>query len=308
MIERVVVASPRGFCAGVVRAISTVERALAIFPHPLYVRRAIVHNTRVVTRLEAAGAIFVDDVDDVPRGSVLVLSAHGVPPSVRERALARGLQVIDATCPLVAKVHREARRFASLGCDVLLVGDAGHDEVLGTLGQSPRVRLVEPQADVSRVPVGDPDRVACITQTTLSPQDVAPVLAGLRRRFPRLVEPKAADICFATRNRQIGIAWISRQADVVLVVGDSTSSNSRRLCEAAAATGTPAHLIGSLADLQDPWLADAKVVGVSAGASTPEHLVTEVVDHFRRRGADVRYETLFEERVSFGLPAEVAVG
>jgi 4-hydroxy-3-methylbut-2-enyl diphosphate reductase len=290
------------------RAIATVERALAIFPPPVYVRRAIVHNAHVVARLEAAGAIFVDEVDDVPRGSVVVLSAHGVPPSVRERALARDLRVVDATCPLVAKVHREARRFASLGYDVLLIGDAGHDEVLGTLGQSPRVRLLEPRSDVSRFPVANPDRVACITQTTLSPQDAASVLDQLRQRFPQLAEPIAADICFATRNRQAAVALTSGAADLVLVVGDRSSSNSRRLREIAGASGTPAYLIGSLAELQDSWLTDAKVVAVSAGASTPEHLVAEVVDHFSRNGANVQHETFIDEHVSFGLPPEVARG
>jgi 4-hydroxy-3-methylbut-2-enyl diphosphate reductase len=306
VIQLVLVVSPRGFCAGVVRAVSTVERALAIFPPPVYVRRAIVHNAHVVACLEAAGAIFVHEVDDVPKGAPVVLSAHGVPPSVREQARARHLQVVDATCPLVAKVHREARRFSSQGFDVLLIGDAGHDEVLGTLGQSPRVRLVEPSSDISGLAVADPERVACVTQTTLSPQDAAPVLDQLRERFPTLAEPMAADICFATRNRQAAVAWVSRTVDVVLVVGDGTSSNSRRLREAASATGTPAYLIGSVAELQDPWLADAKVVGVSAGASTPEHLVAEVVDHFRHDGAEVRYETFLDEHVSFGLPAEVA--
>jgi 4-hydroxy-3-methylbut-2-enyl diphosphate reductase len=306
VIQRVVVVSPRGFCAGVVRAVATVERALEVFPPPVYVRLAIVHNAEVVARLEAAGATFVDELDDVPRGAVVVFSAHGVPVSVRQQARARDLRVVDGTCPLVAKVHREVRRFSQRGFDVLLIGNAGHDEVVGTLGQAPSVRLVEPRTDVSRLPVANPDRVACVTQTTLSPQDVTPVVDQLRQRFPTLVEPTAADICFATRNRQAAIAWLARNVDVVLVVGDRTSSNSRRLREVASATGTSAYLIGSLAEIQDHWLTDANVVGVSAGASTPEHLVAEVVDHFCRGGADAQHEAFLDEHVSFALPPEVA--
>jgi 4-hydroxy-3-methylbut-2-enyl diphosphate reductase len=307
VIERVVVVSPRGFCAGVVRAIAIVERALAIFPPPVYVRRAIVHNEHVVARLAIAGARFVDELDEVPRGSVVVLSAHGVAPSVRAQARARDLRVVDATCPLVAKVHREVRRFSQLGFAVLLIGDAGHDEVVGTLGQSSSVRLVELDSDVSRLSVANADRVACVTQTTLSPQDAAPVVDQLRLRFPTLAEPRAADICFATRNRQAAVAWLALNADVVLVVGDRASSNSRRLREAASATGKPAYLIDSVAEIEDPWLADATVVGVSAGASTPEHLVTEVVDHFRRGGASVQHEVFLDELVSFGLPPDIGL-
>jgi 4-hydroxy-3-methylbut-2-enyl diphosphate reductase len=308
VIERVVVVSPRGFCAGVVRAIATVERALAIFPPPVYVRRAIVHNAHVVAGLAAAGAIFVDELDDVPIGSVVVLSAHGAAASVYEQAQRRGLRVIDATCPLVAKVHHEVRRFSDSGYDVFLIGRAGHDEVIGTLGQAPGVRLVEPGADVSSLRVNDPARVACVMQTTLSLQDTGPVADRLRERFPTLAEPAAEDVCFATRNRQAAIAWLARRVDVVLVVGDRTSSNSRRLCESARATSTPAYLIGSVAELEDSWLADARVVGVSAGASTPEVVVAGVVDHFRCGGASVEDEPFLHERVSFGLPPEVVRG
>jgi 4-hydroxy-3-methylbut-2-enyl diphosphate reductase len=206
---------------------------------------------------------------------------------------------------LVAKVHHEVRRFRDSGFDVFLIGRVGHDEVVGTLGQAPGVRLVEPGADVSKVRVSDPERVACVMQTTLSHQDTAPVVGRLRERFRALAEPAAEDICFATRNRQAAIAWLAGRVDVMLVVGDRTSSNSRRLCEAASATGTPAYLIGSLAELQDAWLADASVIGLSAGASTPEHLVTEVVAHFRGDGASVREEMFLDEHVSFGLPAGV---
>jgi 4-hydroxy-3-methylbut-2-enyl diphosphate reductase len=305
MIDRVVLVSPRGFCAGVVRAIATVERALAMFPPPVYVRRAIVHNAHVVSRLAAAGAVFVDELDEVPRGAVVVFSAHGVPASVREQASARDLRVVDATCPLVAKVHREVKRFRKLGFDVFLIGHAGHDEVVGTLGQAQGVRLVEHGVDISRLAVADPDKVACVTQTTLSPQDVAPVIDELRQRFPNLSEPLAADICYATRNRQAAVTWLARNVDVVLVVGDAASSNSRHLREAASETGTPAYLIGSELELREHWLANAKVVGVSAGASTPEDVVAGVVGRLCRDGAVLSREAFLEERVSFSLPREV---
>lgn len=306
MPERVVLVSPRGFCAGVVRAIATVERALATFGPPVYVRHAIVHNAHVVARLAAAGATFVDELDEVPKGAVVVLSAHGVPASVREQARARDLRVVDATCPLVAKVHREVRRFSNLGYDVILIGHAGHDEVVGTLGQGPAVRLVEDVFDASSLRVADSDRVACVTQTTLSPQDVAPVVDELRQRFPSLVQPAAADVCYATRNRQAAVTWLARNVDVVLVVGDPTSSNSHHLREAASATGTPAYLIRSVEELQDGWLANANAVGVTAGASTPEDVVLEVVDRLCREGAVLQQDVFIEERVSFSLPRGVA--
>jgi 4-hydroxy-3-methylbut-2-enyl diphosphate reductase len=236
---------------------------------------------------------------------VVVLSAHGVSPLVHAQARERGLRVIDATCPLVAKVHHEVRRFSEAGHDVLLIGHAGHDEVVGTLGQAPGIRLVEPGSDISRLRVADPGRVACVMQTTLSHQDTEPLLERLRKRFPALAEPAAEDICFATRNRQAAVAWLARNVDVVLVVGDPTSSNSERLREEASAVGTPAYLIGSRAELQDSWLARASVVGVSAGASTPERLVADVVDHFRRHGASVEGRIFLDEHVSFRLPPEV---
>jgi 4-hydroxy-3-methylbut-2-en-1-yl diphosphate reductase len=306
MAERVVLVSPRGFCAGVVRAIATVERALARFGPPVYVRRAIVHNAHVVSRLAAAGAIFVEELDEIPKGAVVVLSAHGVPASVREQATARDLRVVDATCPLVAKVHREVRRFSNLGFDVLLIGHAGHDEVVGTLGQAPTVRLVEDVSDASSLRVADPDRVAYVTQTTLSPQDIAPVVDQLRQRFPHLAQPAAADICYATRNRQAAIEWLAGNVDVVLVVGDPTSSNSRHLREAASATGTPAYLIGSVAELRDAWLSNVNDVGVTAGASTPEDLVAAIVDRLCGEGAVLQHQVFVEEHVTFTLPREVA--
>jgi 4-hydroxy-3-methylbut-2-enyl diphosphate reductase len=235
----------------------------------------------------------------------VVFSAHGVSAAVREQARVRHLRVVDATCPLVAKVHREVRRFSNLGFDVLVIGHAGHDEVVGTLGQAPGVRLVQQASDVSRLRVANPDGVACVTQTTLSTQDVAPVIDQLRRRFPQLAEPPAADVCYATRNRQAAITWLARNVDLVLVVGDPTSSNSRHLQETASGTGTPAYLIGSVAELKDAWLEDARVVGVSAGASTPEDVVAEVLDRLCCEGAVLEHKVFLDERVSFGLPREL---
>jgi 4-hydroxy-3-methylbut-2-enyl diphosphate reductase len=306
-MRRIIVASPRGFCAGVVRAVATVERALAIFGPPVYVRRAIVHNGRVVARLLDAGAKLVDELDEVPRGAVAVLSAHGVPPLVHSIAESRGIRLVDATCPLVSKVHREVRRYSDEGLDVVLVGHAGHDEVVGTLGQAPGVHLVERPADVALLEVADPSRVACITQTTLSRNDVAPVTAALRRRFPSLREPATPDRCFATRNRQAAIAWLARQADVVLVIGDPSSSNSQRLREVAEAIGTAAHLVADAFSVREAWIATADVVGVTAGASTPEDAVAEIVRHLSRGGARVEEAAVMEERVSFLLPPEVAL-
>jgi 4-hydroxy-3-methylbut-2-enyl diphosphate reductase len=306
VIERVILVSPRGFCAGVVRAITSVERALALFGPPVYVRRAIVHNVHVISRLAAAGAVFVDELDKVPRGSVVVFGAHGVAASVRELARARDLRVVDATCPLVAKVHAEVSRFRSAGYDVVLIGHAGHDEVVGTLGQVAGVQLVDSVADVSGVNVGSADRVACVTQTTLRDQEVDPVIDALRHRFPALERPGAADICYATRNRQEAIAWLAHRVDVVLVVGDPTSSNSRHLCEAAAATCRRAYLVGNAAEIEVAWLSGAKVVGVSAGASTPDDLVAEVVGRLCRDGADLQEHAIVEERVTFSLPEGLA--
>ena len=306
VIERVILVSPRGFCAGVVRAIATVERALALFGPPIYVRRAIVHNVHVISRLTTAGAVFVDELDNVPRGSLVVFGAHGVAASVRELARARDLRVVDATCPLVAKVHAEVRRFRRAGYDVLLIGHAGHDEVVGTLGQVAGVQLVESVADVSGVRVGSADRVACVTQTTLRNQEVEPVIDAMSHRFPTLERPAVADICYATRNRQQAIAWLARRVDLVLVIGDATSSNSRHLREVAAATCDRAYLVGSEVEIESSWLTGVKVVGVSAGASTPDDLVSGVVDRLCRDGADLQEHAVVEERVAFSLPSALA--
>jgi 4-hydroxy-3-methylbut-2-enyl diphosphate reductase len=303
MVERLIVVAPRGFCAGVVRAVELVELALARLGAPVYVRRAIVHNPHVVRRLEQMGAVFVQEVEDVPAGAPVIVSAHGVAPVVRHAAAARGLALIDATCPLVAKVHQEVLRFVAGGYDVILVGHAGHDEVIGTLGQVPgRVHLVQRPEDVAGVVVRDPGRVACVTQTTLSPDDVAPVVDALRARFPALAQPRVDDICFATKNRQAAVRWLARQVDVVLVLGDPTSSNSVRLREVATAEGTPAYLLGRIDELQSSWLEGATAAGLTAGASTPEALVQEAVEYFRARGATVHEEVLETERLQFSLP------
>lgn len=306
MIEHVILVSPRGFCAGVVRAIVSVERALAMFGPPVYVRRAIVHNAHVVARLESAGAVFVDELDDVPDGSLVVFGAHGVAMSVRDRAQARDLRVVDATCPLVEKVHAEVRRYRRAGYDVVLIGHAGHDEVVGTLGQVSGVQLVEEVADIAAVDVGRPDRVACVTQTTLRDQEIGPVVDALRDRFPSLERPAAADICYATRNRQEAISWLAQRVDVVLVVGDRTSSNSRHLRETAAAACQRSYLIDSAEEIEPSWLSGARVVGVSAGASTPDDLVSVVVERLRRDGADLQEHAVVHEGVVFGLPAALA--
>jgi 4-hydroxy-3-methylbut-2-en-1-yl diphosphate reductase len=246
--------------------------------------------------------VFVDELDDVPPGSVVVFGAHGIAPSVRAEARARDLRVVDATCPLVAKVHAEVNRYRRTGYDVVLIGHAGHDEVVGTLGQVTGVQLVEDVEDVSGVRVACPDRVACVTQTTLRDQEVEPVVDALRHRFPALERPAAADICYATRNRQGAVDWLARRVDVVLVVGDPTSSNSRHLREAAAATCHRSYLVGRAAEIEASWLSGVKVVGVSAGASTPNDLVLEVVERLCRNGAHLQEHVIVEERVAFSLP------
>jgi 4-hydroxy-3-methylbut-2-en-1-yl diphosphate reductase len=305
MIRRVILVSPRGFCAGVRRAISTVERALALYGSPVWVRRAIVHNVHVVSRLTAAGARFVDELDEVPAGSTVVFSAHGVPLTVRGQVLEKGLRVIDATCPLVAKVHDEVRRYVADGRDVVLIGQAGHDEVVGTLGQAPgHVCLVGSVADAETLRPRDPSRLACVTQTTLSRDIVAPVLGRLLELFPQMVEPRVADICFATINRQNAVRWMATQVDTVLVLGDSASSNSRRLCEVAS-TYKPSYFLGSIAELDPGWLGLAGTVGITAGASTPEHVVQEVVQYLRRGGATVEEYVRADEHSHFELPPEL---
>jgi 4-hydroxy-3-methylbut-2-enyl diphosphate reductase len=306
---RILLASPRGFCAGVDRAIEIVELALERYGPPVYVRHEIVHNRHVVNDLRAKGAVFVEDPAEVPAGSLLVYSAHGVSPAVRRAAEARGLRAIDATCPLVTKVHVEALRFAREGYEIVLVGHAGHVEVEGTMGHAPeRIRLVESAADVEKLEVRDPERLACVTQTTLSIDDTAEVMAALRRRFPKIRLPRKDDICYATQNRQNAVKELVREADVVLVVGAPTSSNSNRLVEIAAKAGTRAHLVEDASDIRPEWLAGATCVGVTAGASAPEVLVDEVVERLRHLAggaAEVVATARVDEGVVFQLPAEL---
>jgi 4-hydroxy-3-methylbut-2-enyl diphosphate reductase len=306
---RILLASPRGFCAGVDRAIEIVELALQRFGPPVYVRHEIVHNRHVVDGLRAKGAVFVEDPAEVPAGSLLVYSAHGVSPAVREAAGERELRTIDATCPLVTKVHVEAQRFAREDFDIVLVGHAGHVEVEGTMGHAPeRMHLVESVEDVERLEVADPERLACLTQTTLSVDDTAEVLDALRRRFPRIRLPRKDDICYATQNRQNAVKALSREADVVLVVGAPESYNIIRLVEIARKAGIAAHLVETAADIEPDWVSGAACVGVTAGASAPEVLVEQVVDRLRALGVgDARVESLpiVDEGVFFQLPSEL---
>jgi 4-hydroxy-3-methylbut-2-enyl diphosphate reductase len=282
----VLLAGPRAFCAGVERAIDTVEVLLdSGGDGPVHVRGEIVHNRHVVADLERRGARFVSEVEQVPSGGTLVLSAHGVAPAVRDRARDRGLRVIDATCPLVTKVHAEARRFADSGYTVLLVGHAGHDEVVGTLGEAPEsITLVEDMRDAETVEVPDPERVAWLTQTTLAVDETAEIVDVLRRRFPAIVGPRTDDICYATQNRQRAVAELARDCDLVLVVGSRNSSNSRRLVEVAERNGCPARLVDDCSEIEPRWLAGAATVGLTAGASAPDRLVMRVLDALRSLG------------------------
>lgn len=279
---RILLANPRGFCAGVERALEIVNQALENYGAPIYIRHELVHNRFVVEGLRARGAIFVEELRDVPDGATVIFSAHGVPQAVRDAAAGRPLRVLDATCPLVTKVHREVARHARAGRDVVLIGHAGHPEVIGTLGSydhslGGEIHLVENAADVARLKIRDPERIAFATQTTLSVDDTAVVLAALRERFPALVGPKTKDICYATQNRQDAVRALSRECAVILVVGSPSSSNSRRLYELAQKLGATAYLIDSAADLQQEWFSDCTNVGVTAGASAPAILVDEVV-------------------------------
>ncbi|HEX6498642.1 MAG TPA: 4-hydroxy-3-methylbut-2-enyl diphosphate reductase [Micromonosporaceae bacterium] len=306
-VRRVVLAAPRSFCAGVERAVAVVEQALARFGPPVYVRKQIVHNAHVVDELADRGAIFVDDLGEVPPGAITVFSAHGVAPAVRDQAADRGLSVIDATCPLVTKVHAEARRFASRGDTVLFIGHAGHEETEGTMGEAPsRVRLVETREDAERVEVDDPDRVSYLVQTTLAVDEVAGIVDTLRSRFPALAEPPSDDICYATTNRQHALRAIAAESDLVLVLGSVNSSNSRRLVEVAARAGTVAHLVDDVHAIDPRWLAGARTVGVTAGASAPPALVDDVVAALRGLGAgEVVERAATVEDVHFTLPKEV---
>ena len=305
--RRILLAAPRSFCAGVDRAIEIVELALAQRGAPVYVRKQIVHNEHVVADLERRGAIFVDDLDEVPSGATTVFSAHGVSPAVREQAADRGLDVIDATCPLVSKVHAEARRFAAGGNTVLLIGHAGHEEIEGTSGEAPDATvLVQDIHDAERVEAPDPERVTFLTQTTLAVDETEEIVATLRKRFPALRGPSSDDICYATTNRQQAVREVARRSDVLLVVGSRTSSNSLRLVEVAERERTPAYLVDDETDVDLDWIAGAETVGISAGASAPESLVRRLVDSIAALGgATVEERTTASESLRFRLPVEV---
>jgi 4-hydroxy-3-methylbut-2-enyl diphosphate reductase len=306
--KRVLVAAPRGYCAGVERAVQTVEKALDLYGPPVYVRKQIVHNTHVVRELEARGAVFVDETEEVPEGSVVIFSAHGVAPQVHETAAARGLRTIDATCPLVTKVHKEAIRFADEGYDILLIGHAGHEEVEGTTGEAPdHIRLVDGVEGVDTVEVRDPSRVAWLSQTTLSVDETQATVAKLRQRFPLLLEPPSDDICYATQNRQVAVKQIAAACDLVIVVGSGNSSNSVRLVEVALEAGaTASYLVDDAGQLDEAWFADVTTVGLTSGASVPEDLVREVLGWLAERGyADVEEVNSASETLLFALPPEL---
>ena len=298
---------PRGFCAGVVRAIDIVRIALEAFGPPIYVRKEIVHNRFVVEELQAKGAIFVDSVDEVPEGERVIYSAHGVSPEVREASQTRKLRVIDATCPLVTKVHVEAVKFAKEGYSLILIGHHDHDEVIGTLGEAPVVtQVVGSPEQVESLTVPDPDRVAYLTQTTLSLDETKDVIAALRSRFPNIKGPAAQDICYATENRQVAVKQVASEADLLLVVGSDNSSNSNRLVEVARNLGTSSHLIDSYRNIKPEWLQGVKTIALTAGASAPECLVEEVVKFLATKGFDnVNEVEVMPENVRFGLPPEI---
>jgi len=306
-VEKLVLAAPRGYCAGVDRAVQSVEKALEIHGAPVYVRKEIVHNKFVVEQLRARGVIFVEDTSEVPEGAVCVFSAHGVAPSVRAAAEQRELRTIDATCPLVTKVHREALRFAQDGYTIVLVGHEGHEEVEGTMGEAPeRMVLVQDVADVDSLEVEDPDRVAYVTQTTLAVDETSEILKRLRERFPKAVGPRTEDICFATTNRQAAVKALAPECDLMLVIGSRNSSNSLRLVEVARGLGTDAYLIDNASEVRDEWLVDRRVVGISSGASAPEVLVDELIAFFRTRGvSDIEEFDVVSEDVRFMLPKPV---
>ncbi len=306
--KRVLLAKPRGYCAGVDRAVQTVERALERFGTPVYVRKQIVHNTHVVRELEQRGAVFVEDTEEVPEGAVVVFSAHGVAPQVHQVASERGLRTIDATCPLVSKVHNEARRFAAQGFDILLIGHEGHEEVIGTMGEAPaRIQIVDGPGDAATVQVRDPARVAWLSQTTLSVDETAQTVAALRERFPLLTDPPSDDICYATQNRQAAVKQIAKESDLVVVVGSRNSSNSVRLVEVAREAGAgTAYLVDDAGSIEDSWLSGASTIGVTSGASVPEQLVASVLDRLAAAGfAEVEEVEAVHESLVFALPHEL---
>jgi 4-hydroxy-3-methylbut-2-enyl diphosphate reductase len=302
--EKLLLAAPRGYCAGVDRAVQTVERALELYGAPVYVRKEIVHNKFVVEQLRERGAVFVESEADVPEGATVVFSAHGVAPSVHANARVRNLDTIDATCPLVTKVHVEAKRFAADGYTIVLIGHAGHEEVEGTMGEAPdHIVLVESEDDVDRLEVPDPSRIAYISQTTLSVDETRAIINRLRQRFPAIIGPRTDDICYATTNRQAAVKQLAAQCDLVLVIGSRNSSNSNRLVEVAREHGADSHLIDNETEVREEWLAGKRVVGITSGASAPESLVQRLVESFRVRGTtDVQELEVVHEDVRFMLP------
>jgi len=304
MDKEILLAQPRGFCAGVDRAIEIVERALQQFGAPIYVRHEIVHNAYVVADLRAKGAIFIEELDDVPAGNTLVFSAHGVSKAVRAEAESRGLSIFDATCPLVTKVHVEVAKMRKQGCEIVMIGHDGHPEVEGTMGQAEEgMHLVETVADVAKLAVRNPDLLAYVSQTTLSVDDTADIIAALKQRFPNIIEPKKGDICYATTNRQEAVKFMAPQVEVVIVVGSPNSSNSNRLREVAEKKGTPAYMVDNASQIDPKWLEGKLRVGVTAGASAPEVLVDAVIARLKELGAkSVRPLDGVEESVTFPLP------
>ncbi len=307
-VKKVIVAQPRGFCAGVEMAVETVERALKKYGPPLYVFHEIVHNRHVVEDFIHRGVTFVQSVDQVPIGGKLIFSAHGVAPRVWQRARERGLEVvIDATCPLVEKVHREVRRFAAQGYWIILVGHEEHDEIVGTSGEAPeRIQIVANVEEAEKVRVPDPEKVVVLTQTTLSVDDTREIIEVLKRKFPKMITPPKEDICYATQNRQDAVKQLAREVGLVLVIGSPNSENSNQLCRVARSRGIPAYLINDIREINSAWLEGVERVGITSGASAPDRLVWEAADFFRQRGAEVTTTGFVEENVHFALPAEVA--
>ena len=305
--KKIILLRPRGFCAGVVRAIDVVKIALNMYGAPIYVRKEIVHNRHVVEELRALGAIFVEELDEVPTGARVIFSAHGVSPEVRTQARQRSLKVIDATCPLVTKVHLEAVKFARQGYTIVLIGHKDHDEVIGTLGEAPEsTALVSTVEDVDRLEVTDPERVSFITQTTLSLDETQDIVERLKEKFPKIQGPAAQDICYATENRQVAVKAVVPLCEVLLVVGSQNSSNSRRLVEVCEKMGVPAYLVDDLTEVQQRWLDNVQTVAVTAGASAPENLVEQLVEFLQQRGfAQLEEMEVKEEDVRFNLPAEL---
>lgn len=301
--KKIILANPRGFCAGVTRAVKTVERALEIYGEPVYVRHQIVHNKRVVNMLKKKGAKFVESLEDVPTGEVVIFSAHGVPPEVREKADKMGLKTVDATCPLVAKIHIEAKRFHENGYTVLLIGHKGHQEVVGIMGEAP-IQLIESVEDINKLEINNQKKIACLTQTTLSVDETIDIIKALQEKYPDLVLPPRGDICYATQNRQRAVKDLSGKVDLIFVIGSKSSSNSNRLAEVSGGKGV---LISDISEIDPDFLEDAETIGITAGASTPDIMVEEVIEYITNKypGTTIKETEYEEENISFALPQEL---